>query len=336
MRLITGTTLVVVLAAAAMVGLAPPAAAAGSGTITVQLAAPDGTAIRLADVELAAIGIDAVVGNVTTDADGTATFTGIPAPDTVTVTTRQLPPHGAATYAPGLRSDIAVRGGATVAVTVPLVIGATVQGGVVGPTGPAAGRLMYAWNEDTSQVFRTTSDETGQYRFVGLSTGKYRIEAYASGTASPAVWKTRVYQQRGTLPASQVTLSRHYAHSEYDLVVFAATSSRAPSAQLSGASVTVTDTTTGASFSTRFSTLLDSEQTAQFQIPSGQYVVELRTVATTATPARALWLGRPGGVYRYVAERSQAVPVKVVFGGFNGWGGAVPETSVAVAVAEYN
>ena len=187
MRLITGTTLAVALAAGALIGLAPPATAAGSGTITVQLATPAGTAIRLADVEIAAIGTDVVVGNATTDDDGTATFTGIPAPDTVTVTTRQLPPHGTETYAPGLRSGIAVRGGSTVAVTVPLVIGATVQGGVVGPTGPAAGRLMYAWNEYTSQVFRTTSDSAGEYRFVGLSTGKYRIEAYASGTASPAV-----------------------------------------------------------------------------------------------------------------------------------------------------
>ncbi|WP_439694132.1 carboxypeptidase-like regulatory domain-containing protein [Curtobacterium sp. SP.BCo] len=325
MRLITGTTLAVALTAAALVGVAPPAAAVGSGTVTVQLATPDGTPIRLADVELAAIGLDAVVGNATTDDDGTATFVGIPAPDTVTVTTRQLPPHGADTYAPGLRSDIAVREGSTVAVTVPLVLGATVQGGVVGPTGPAAGRLMYAWNEDTSQVFRTTSDSAGEYRFVGLSTGKYRIEAYASGTASPAVWKTRVHQQRGPVPASQVTLSRHYAHSDYDLSVFATTPSRTPSAALSGASVVVTDATTGASFTSRFSAVLDSEQTAQFQIPSGQYVLELRTAATTGTPARVLWLGRPGGVYRYVADRAQAVPVRVVFGGFNGWGGAVPE-----------
>lgn len=327
MRLITGTTLVVALTAAALIGLAPPAAAAGSGTITVQLATPDGTPIPLADVDLAAIGVDAVVGNATTDADGTATFDAVPAPDTVTVTTRQLPPHGTGTYAPGLRSGIAVRDGSTVAVTVPLVIGATVQGAVVGPTGPAAGRLMYAWNEDTSQVSRTTSDSAGQYRFVGLSTGRYRIEAYASGLASPAVWKTRVYQQRGTLPASQVTLSRHYAHSDYDLVVFASTASRMPSAELSGASVVVTNATTGASFSTRFSTLLDNEQTAQFQIPSGQYVVELRTAATTATPGRVLWLGRPGGVYRYVADRTQAAPVNVVFGGFNFWGGAVSETA---------
>lgn len=325
MRLITGTTLVVALTAVALIGLAPPATAAGSGTIAVQLATPDGTAIRLADVELAAIGTDAVVGNAITDADGTATFTGIPAPDTVTVTTRVLPPNGAQTYAPGLRTDIAVRGGSTVAVTVPLVLGATVQGGVVGPTGPAAGRLMYAWNEDTSQVFRTSTDSAGQYLFVGLSTGQYRIEAYASGTASPAVWKTRVYQQRGTLPASQVTLSRHYAHSDYDLVVYANTASRTPSAQLSGASVVVTNATTGASFSTRFSTLLDSEQTAQFQIPSGQYVVELRTTATTVASARVLWLGRPGGVYQYVADRAQAVPVKVAFGGFNGWDGVLPE-----------
>ncbi|WP_267423612.1 MULTISPECIES: carboxypeptidase-like regulatory domain-containing protein [unclassified Curtobacterium] len=325
MRLIMGTSLVVALTAAALVGPALPAVAAGTGTITVQLATPDGTAIRLADVELAAIGIDVVVGNATTDADGTATFTGIPAPDTVTVTTRQLPPHGAETYAPGLRSDIAVRGGLTVAVTVPLVVGATVQGGVVGPTGPAAGRLMYAWNEDTSQVFRTTSDSAGQYQFVGLSTGQYRIEAYASGTVPPAVWKTRVYQQRGTLPASQVTLSRHYAHSDYDLAVYAATASRTRSAEISGADVVVTNVTTGVSFSTRFSTLLDSEQIAQFQIPSGQYTVELRTTATTATPARVLWLGRPGGVYRYVGDRAQAVPVKVVLGGLNYWGGALPD-----------
>lgn len=293
----------------------------------MQLTTPDGTAIRLADVELAAIGVDAIVGNATTDDDGTAAFTGIPAPVTVTVATRQLPPHGADTYTPGLRSDIAVRSGSTVSVTLPLVVGATVQGEVVGPTGPAAGRLMYAWNEDTSQVFQTVSDSAGTYQFVGLSTGKYRIEAYASGTASPAVWKTQVYQQRGTLPASQVTLSRHYAHSDYDLIVYAASASQAPSAQLSGATVTVTNAATGASFSTRFSTLLDNEQTAQFQIPSGQYLVELRTAATSATPAQMLWLARPGVVYRYVTDRSQAVPLTVVFGGHNFSGGSFSETA---------
>ncbi|MGU3411266.1 carboxypeptidase-like regulatory domain-containing protein [Microbacterium sp. M1A1_1b] len=320
-----GTGLAAVLAAAALVGVATPAAAAGSGSISVQLTTPDGAPIRLPDVELAAIGTDVVVGNATTDADGTATFTGIPAPDTVTVTTRVVPPHGAATYAPGLRSGIAVSGGSSAAVTVPLVLGATVRGAVVGPAGPSAGRLMYAWNEDTSQVFRTTSDRAGQYEFVGLSTGLYRIEAHANGLASPAVWKTRVYQQRGTVPASQVTLSRHYAHDDYDLTVDAHAASLRPSAELSGATVTVTETTSAASFSTRFSGVLDDEQTAQFQIPSGQYVVELRTVATSATPARVLWLGRPGGVYRYVTERAQAVPVRVVFGGMNGWGGAVPE-----------
>ncbi|MCC8907452.1 carboxypeptidase-like regulatory domain-containing protein [Curtobacterium sp. GD1] len=327
MRPVTGTTLVVALAAGALIGLAPPATAAGSGTITVQLATPDGTPIRLADVELAASNTDALVGEVTTDNDGTATFTGIPAPDTITVGTRQLPPHGTGTYAPALRSGIAVRSGSTVAVTLPLVIGATVQGGVVGPTGPAVGHLMYATDVDTGRVFRTTTNSAGRYRFVGLSTGKYRIEAYVSGTASPAVWKTRVYQQHGTLPASQVTLSRHYAHSDYDLIAYAASAPQAPSAQLSGASVTVTNATTGASFSTRFSTLLDNEQTAQFQIPSGQYLVELRTAATTATPARSLCLARPGGVYRYVTDRLQAVPVKVVFGGHNFSGGSFSETA---------
>ncbi|SDQ57583.1 hypothetical protein SAMN02800687_1940 [Curtobacterium sp. UNCCL20] len=125
----------------------------------------------MADVELAAIGADAVVGNATTDDDGTATLTGIPTPETVTVATRQLPPHGADTYTPGLRSDIEVRSGSTALVTLPLVVGATVQGEVVGPTGPAARRVMYAWNEDTSQVIRTTSDSAGKYQFVGLGAG---------------------------------------------------------------------------------------------------------------------------------------------------------------------
>lgn len=67
------------------------------------------------------------------------------------------------------------------------------------------------------------------------------------------------------------------------------------------------------------------EQTAQFQIPSGQYVVQLRTPATTGTPAQVLWLGRPGGGYRYVTDRSAAVPVRVVFGGHGFWGGPVPQ-----------
>ncbi|WP_217640937.1 carboxypeptidase-like regulatory domain-containing protein, partial [Curtobacterium sp. MCBA15_001] len=324
MRRITGTALVVALAAAALIGVAPPASAAGAGSVSVQLTTPDGTAIRLPDVDLVAIGVDTVVGDATTDADGRVTFTGIPAPDTVTVATRQLPPHGAATYAPGTRSGIAVVGGSTVAVTVPLVVGAVVRGEVVGPDGPAAGRMMYAFNQDTSHVYRTTADSAGRYEFVGLDTGLYRIEAYVSGLASPGVWKTRVYQQRGTVPASQVTLSRHYVHDDYDLVVYANGPSYRPTAALSEATVTVTDASTGATFSTRFSSVLDSEQTAQFQIPSGQYVVELRTTATSTTPAQTLWLGRPGGTYRYVTERAQAVPVRVVHGGYNGWGGMVP------------
>ena len=171
-------------AAAALVGLAPPAAAAETGSIEVQLATPDGTAIRLADVELAAIG--------PTSSSGTRPPT--PTAPRPSAGSRAGHGHGHHAAAPAARggdlrartpSGIAVRGGSTVAVTVPLVLGATVQGGVVGPSGPAAGRLMYAWNEDTSQVFRTTSDGAGQYRFVGLSTGPYRIEAYASERRRP-------------------------------------------------------------------------------------------------------------------------------------------------------
>ncbi|WP_248703897.1 hypothetical protein [Curtobacterium sp. MWU13-2055] len=52
-------------------------------------------------------------------------------------------------------------------------------------------------------------------------------------------------------------------------------------------------------------------------------MVELRTVATTATTPQVLWLGRPGSVYRYVTDRAQAVPVTVVFSDHNFWGGAL-------------
>jgi hypothetical protein len=66
MRLVTGAVLAAALAVGELTGIAPPASAAGSGTITVQLATPDGNAIRLAGVRDAAVGRQANVGLSTT------------------------------------------------------------------------------------------------------------------------------------------------------------------------------------------------------------------------------------------------------------------------------
>jgi hypothetical protein len=237
-----------------------------------------------------------------------------------------VPRQGADTFAPARRTGIAVVTGGTSRTTLALSTGATVSGSIIGPTGALAGKTVIAANQsDTSQTFQTTSDAGGHYGFVGLGTGQYTISASASRDAEPAHWKTRVVQERGASPASTVVLSTHYVHSTYDLEVFANSPARTPEPRLSGATVSVVDTTTGVTSSARFSTLLDSEQSAQFVVPTGQYLIGLVTTATPTSPALHLWLARSaGGGTAYVTDRASALPVRVAYPYWSGWGAAVP------------
>ncbi|MFJ3383456.1 MULTISPECIES: carboxypeptidase-like regulatory domain-containing protein [unclassified Curtobacterium] len=326
-RLLTASGLV---AAALAVGLLTPttaiAAPAAVGSVSVQLTDADGVPVGLAGVEVAALGIRGIDADGLTDAHGRVVLGGITSPQTVTVTTRTIPSQGAATPAPARRTGVAVVTGATTSSTLGLSVGATVRGAIVGPAGALAGKTVTAANQtDTWQVFQTTSDAAGRYEFVGLGSGQYTISAYDSRDAEPAHWKTLVVQQRGAASASEVTLSTHYVHSTYDLEVFANSADRAPDPRLRGATVTVTNTSTGATASSRFSTLLDSEQSAQFVVPTGQYLIELVTTATSTSAAQHLWLARSAdGRIAYVTDRASALPVRVAYPYWSGWGGAVP------------
>ncbi|TCK64560.1 carboxypeptidase-like regulatory domain-containing protein [Curtobacterium sp. PhB136] len=325
-RLATAGGLVAgVLALGLLAPTAAVAAPAAVGSVSVQLTTADGTPRNVAGVEVAALGIEGIDADGLTDASGRVVLGGITSPQTVTVTTRAIPGQGAATLAPARRTGVAVVAGGTTSTTLALSVGATASGSIVGPAGALAGKTVTAANQtDTWQNFQTTSDAAGRYEFVGLGSGQYTISAYDSRDAEPAHWKTLV-QQQGASTASRVTLSTHYVHRTYDLEVFANSADRAPDPRLSGATVKVVDTTTGVTASSRFSTLLDSEQSAQFIVPTGQYVIELVTVATPTSAALHLWLSRSvDGRTAYLVDRASALPVRVAYGSWSGWGAAVP------------
>jgi hypothetical protein len=321
----TMTTMIggAVLAAAALVATAAPAdattAAPGYGSLAVQLTNPDGSPLRLAGVEVAATGPSGATSDGYTTASGIVTLGQLYGPATFTVWTETVPQNGAATVAPGRRTGVVVTPGATATTTLTLTTGATVSGSLVGPNGAAAGLTVFALNgTDPSQVFQTTSDPSGAYELDGLGTGTYTIEASATQTSNPAQWKTRVVQQVGAAPPSHVVLSQHYVHSDYDLAVSASAPGRVADPTLSGATVTATRTTDGAAWSTRFSELLDTEQEAQFELPSGTYRLSLVTTGTATAPSRTLWFS---AAHTWTTDASQALSVRVAFGYWSGWGG---------------
>lgn len=304
----------------------PALASSGAtgGSIVIQLQDEAGAPIRSANIETAALGIRGIEADAVTDDRGLVTLGPIEPAQTVVVATRNIPRKGAATYTPGRREGIVVEAGTTTRTSLTLAIGATVHGSVVDPTGPAKGKTLYAFNQDdTNQVFSAVSDAAGQYDFVGLGTGRYAIFAYAQRDADPAQWKTRVEQQSSSGPASHVTLSSHYVHSAYDLAVSASSPGRMPDPELSGATVRATNVATSSSYATRFSSLLDSEQTGQFIIPSGTYILELVTTATTSTPSRDLWLTRTSDGFRWLPDRASALPITVHYPYWTGWGAEV-------------
>jgi hypothetical protein len=313
------------LAAVVGGGVAPASAATlpgyGYGSITVQLTSPDGTPLRLGGVEVAEIGPTGAGDDALTRPDGTVTLGQVYGPVTVTLTTESIPIDGASTVAPGQRTGVRVLPGAVTSVTLPLAVGATVAGSIVGPSGVTAGKTVLALDEtDPSRVFQTTSDAAGRYEFDGLGTGIYTIEASATQVSTPGQWKTSVVQQVGSTPASHVALAQHYVHSDYDLAIDAAAPGRVPSPALSGATVTATSAT--GAWSTRFSTVLDTLQTAQFEVPTGTYRLSLVTTATAEAPSRTLWFST---AHTWSPDPAAALPVAVSFGSWSGWSGTTAD-----------
>lgn len=316
------TALVAVLALVGTTGLPASAATSPTGTLQVQLVTPSGAPIRVAFIQLVATDQYGNQADASSNSSGTVTFPNEDPARTYAVSSGVFADAGANSYAPAQHVPVSIAAGSTTVENLTLDLGATVNGNIVGPGGTVqSGKLLFIQRDgSTADPIEAISDSLGHYAFEGLGTGIYTIEAYSNGEiGSPATWKTQVVEQNASRAASHITLSTHYLHSAYDLVMDVTSSTMTPTAALSGATVIAHSTTTSASYTERLSTVLDYRQSTQFFLPTGNYVIELRTAATPGTPSRSLWFDSDsddGVVFRgpFVADRSDATPVPVTYG----------------------
>ena len=307
------------LAALAAPAAAAPAAAAPApttGTLTIRFATPSGSSIPLAGVGIGIYPLSDLDNEqeVKTDAMGEATFTDIDALTTYGAETEYMPPNGANTYTTGILHGIAIASGTTTTVAMPMTLGATITGTIVGASGsPAANKTVTA-TSPTGGFFAVESDATGTYSFVGLGTGIYRLDASMLPGHEGGEWKTRVSAQNGAFPASHVTLSTKFLHTTYDLF-FDVTTLQSATA-ITGATVNVIDPSGAIVATEHTSTIRDSAQDARFDIPTGDYRIQMVTTAGAGLASQTLWLERGGATM--TKYRSDALVVPVAYGAAGG------------------
>jgi hypothetical protein len=289
--------------AVALVGAGGPAAIAAvpgdddTGTVTVQLTNLAGAPVALAGVQVAAPegGGNAFEG--TTDAQGRATFTGIPTDTTYEVQARSVPPSGEGTYAPAVTGPKSLRPGVTTVIDVRMPVGATITGRLVGPSGaPASGVLVSADGGGSTPFFYSaTTDATGRYTIVGVASAIVDLYAYPSPHAMDLTWKTKVVAQTPTGTSAAAVLA---------------------ATEITGATVRATDVTTGATSDETTSGIVDSDQFAEWDLPSGNYTIEVFTRPVGSTPSSSWWVTAKGGAMTQDPAAAGILPV--TFGGHSG------------------
>lgn len=274
-------------------GACLPAHAAGPGTgsIRIQLVDLTGAPLALAGA-VAHVYVSTTDGGGfrygTTDATGQAVLPELP-PSAYYEVKVETPEAGFATYAPIEVDSVNVTAGAATRITMTLAVGATVTGRLTKPDGsPLAQRGVSL--EGMGEMFQdasVTTDDSGRYTFVGLKTAVVEIFVGPRGAASSLSWYTSVFAERpGRLP-SHISLSTRLVHSSYDLQIGVGVPSDPRS--VLGATVRVTNTTTGATFDQRTGGVPGIVQPTKFVVPSGDYSIRVLTVATPATPAQTWW-----------------------------------------------
>lgn len=318
-RSATRTALAAVLAALALAVLPPqtvtaaPAGTAATGSISVQLVDVAGSPLALAGVS-AAVYVPTPEGGgfrrATTDTAGQAVIPDLP-PTPYYDLTIEPPGAGSETYAPLRIDSVGVSSGISTAVTAKLARGASVTGRLTGPSGaPLVGTKVTI--EGSSYVFpevETTTDSTGRYTFVGLASDVYELFTGDQNFRTSLSWMTRLNAERpGTAP-SRVALSTRLIHTAYDIGI--GVDAPADGATTVGATVTLTNVETGATYAQRTGGVAGVLQPVKFTVPTGDYTVSVRTVATASTPSRTWFY--TGQRTPMSADARAAVPKHVVF-----------------------
>ncbi|MGA1813945.1 carboxypeptidase-like regulatory domain-containing protein [Frondihabitans sp. 4ASC-45] len=326
----TRTTLAALLATLALAVLPAQAATAAStvtaptGSIGVQLVDVAGSPLALAGAT-ASVYVPTPEGGgfrrATTDSAGRAVIADLP-PTPYYDLTIEPPSAGSATYAPTRIDSVGVSAGISTAVTAELARGATVTGTLTGPSGaPLVGTKVTV--EGMSYVFpevETTTDQTGRYTFVGLASDVYKLFTGDQNFRTSLSWMTRVYAERPGAAPSRVALSTRLIHTAYDIGV--GVNPPADGAATAGATVTLTNVATGATYAQRTGGVAGVLQPVKFAVPTGNYTVSVRTVATTSTPSRTWWY--TGQLTPMTADARAAVPKRVEFSSAVGLYAKVP------------
>ncbi|WP_344793474.1 carboxypeptidase-like regulatory domain-containing protein [Frondihabitans peucedani] len=267
------------------------AVAAAPGSISVQLVDIAGDPLALAGAT-ASVYVsspdDPGFRRAATDSSGHAVISDLPATPYYDLTI-DPPKAGSATYAPTRIDSVGVAAGVSTVVSATLARGATVTGRLTGPTGaPLAGTKVTI--EGMTYVFpevETTTDATGRYTFVGLASDVYELFTGDQIFRTSLSWMTRAHAERPGVDPSRVTLSTRLVHTAYDIGIGVDPS--ADGEATVGATVTLTNVSTGATFTQRTGGVAGVLQPVKFAVPTGDYTISVRTVATAATPSRTWW-----------------------------------------------
>lgn len=313
------------LLAVIVAGLAVPTAAAaapapGTGTLVVRAISSGGTRLALPNAVVRANCPSGPAISGTTDTSGVATLGRVPSGVSCFVQVTPAARSGYGQRTPG-SERVTVTSGGTTEVSIPLRIGATISGGLIGPgPTPQSGLRLELYGQRTGTMLVATSDAAGRYAFNGLPTDQYSIVAYPAGGGAETFWTEDVVAQVGTAAPTHVFAAPHYVHTTYDLwlALDGSDPDFPPVFRWDAATVTATNTATGATFTQVAGSTSAKRKGLEFVVPSGSYRIAITTPARTATSTS---VAAPVGHYWYAGERvplsttaAGAVPVAVRYG----------------------
>jgi hypothetical protein len=281
-------------------------AAPATGSLVIRLVKANGAHLALASAVVSVVHGSSPWNVGTTGADGTVLFTNL-APTDYFVDVRILP-AGPSTYTGGTDYEhVTVVAGATVYSSFKSVHGASVTGRLIGPDGKAlAGATVTGSSYGIELTSVTTAD--GLYSFVGLPTADLYLSSSLGSDDSALNWQTWTRAESGGTPPSHTVLSTRMVHSSYN-VRFTVLSTLEFDRDLAGATVSLVDAS-GRRYEQHTNGYADMWQKVQFLVPSGRYVVQVRTVAASGLPTTTYWLDQ---LNNFVPDATKAAPVTLSY-----------------------
>ena len=158
-------------------GIAQPASAAPTGTLTVMIITTSGQKLPLANVVVGLYGPLQFNATQRTDASGQTTFTGLKEGSQYTVQVSQRGDHGAWTRLSNYKENVTVVAGEQRWLALRMRLAGSIGGRIVNQSGvPVANMMVRAYGALTRTSENDYTDADGYYVIRGLSTDDYRVE----------------------------------------------------------------------------------------------------------------------------------------------------------------